>query len=35
MKIQHIKIWETAAAVLRAKFIALNAHNRKRESFNQ
>ena len=33
MKIQHIKIWETATAVLRAKFIALNARNRNEEKF--
>ena len=33
MKIQHIKIWETATAVLRANFIALNAHNRNEEKF--
>lgn len=33
MKIQHIKIWETATAAPRAKFIALNAHNRKEGKF--
>ena len=31
MKIQHIKTWGTATAVLRAKFIALYAHSRKEE----
>ena len=33
MKIQHSKMWGTAKAVLKGKFIALSAHIRKEEKY--